>query len=66
LPGDQQAASLYSDLGRRPAQMVGRLLFDHVHEPLPVGDHAEYGVLAVQTRRRSGGDEKLTSVRVGT
>jgi len=65
LPVDQQAASFYSDLSRRPAQMIRRLLFDHVNELLPVGDHAEYGVLAVQARRRPGGDEKLTSVRIG-
>lgn len=60
----EQTAFLYSDFSRRSSQMICRLLLDNVNKLLPVRYHSKNHVFAVQTRRRSCSDEKLTSVRI--
>lgn len=63
-PVVKQSTFIYPDFFGRPAQVVGPLPLDDVHEFLSVQHQPEQDVLAVKPRRRSGSDKKLTSVRI--
>lgn len=62
--GRDHTALLYDDGSDGSVLRVRRLQLNLVHHVLTVYHLSESRVLAVQPRRRDGGDEKLASARV--